>query len=272
MSIDYYGYLGEDITKYKEEYFKKYKEIFILYEEINHFLQKIKFKWQVKDNNIQDIYIVPLFIKSLETFQAIYVLLRNCIFNDTVNLTRILFEGMINLGYCAKGENECKQYIAKEIKNKIRMINAAKDHPEEFPEELFQRQPLGDRKKELEENLIEIGEPKNVSTEHMARELNLGKLYQVYYRTVSNEVHSNPGSLNKYCKVGNGYIKEFKFGPKIEENKVSAIFASIETMLTICKFLSDYFGVPKEEDYLKFNEIKKEIDEKCKIFESNKQK
>ena len=268
MSIDYYGYLGKDIEKYKEEYFKKYKEIFILYKEINHFLQKIKFKLKVKDNNIQDICILPLFIKSLETFQAIYVLLRNCIFNDAESLTRILFEGMINLGYCAKGENECEQYIAKEIKNKIKMINAAEQHPEEFPEELFQRQPLGDRKKELEENLIGIGEPKNVSIEYMTRELDLGKLYQVLYRLVSNEVHSNPESLNKYCRVGeDGYIKEFNFGPKIEKNKVSVIFASIETMLTICKFLSDYFGVPKEEDYLKFNEIKKEIDEKYKNLE-----
>jgi len=61
MSIDYYGYLGEDIKKYKEEYFKNYKEIFILYKEINHFLQKIKFKLKVKDNNIQDICILPLF-------------------------------------------------------------------------------------------------------------------------------------------------------------------------------------------------------------------
>lgn len=271
MSIDYYGYLGEDIKKYKEEYFKNYKEIFILYEEINHFLQKIKFKLQVKDNNIQDITIVPLLIKSLETFQAIYILLRNYIFNDTLNLTRILFEEMINLGYCAKGENECKQYIAKEIKNKIKMINAAKDYPEEFPEELFQRQPLGNRKKELEENLIEIGEPKNVSTEHMARELNLGKLYQVYYRTVSNEVHSNPGSLYKYCKIGkDGYIKEFYFGPKIEVNKVSVIFTSIEIMLIICEFLSDYFSIPEKEDFHKFNERKKELAEKYKIFESNK--
>ena len=66
------------------------------------------------------------------------------------------------------------------------------------------------------------------------------------------------------------YIKEFYFGPKIEENKVSAIFASIETMLTICKFLSNYFDVPKEEDCLKFNKRKKEIDEKYKNLELNK--
>ncbi|MBA7589033.1 hypothetical protein ES708_31106 [subsurface metagenome] len=141
MSIDYYGYLGKDIEKYKEKYFKNYKEIFILYKEINYFLQKTKFKLRVKDNNIQDVTIVPLLIKSLETFQAIYVLLKNCIFNDAESLTRILFEGMINLGYCAKGENECKQYNAKDIKNKIKIINAAKDHPEESPEELFRRQP-----------------------------------------------------------------------------------------------------------------------------------
>jgi len=263
MSINYYGYLGKDIEKYKIEYFKNYKEIFILYEEINHFLQKIKFKLRVKDNNIQDVTLVLLFVKSLETFQVIYILLRNYIFNDTESLTRILFEEMINLGYCAKGENECKRYIAKEIKNKIKMINAAEQHPEEFPEELFQRKSLSDRKKELEKMLKEIGRPKNVSIEYMARELNLGKLYQVFYRIASNEVHSNPESLNKYCKIDeDGYIKEVIFGPKIEKNKVSVIFASIETMLTICKFLSDYFGVPKEEDYLKFNERKKEIDEK----------
>jgi hypothetical protein len=271
MPIDYYGYLGKDIEKYKEEYFKNYKEIFILYEEINHFLQKAKFKLRVKDNNVQDISIVPLFIKSLETFQAIYILLRSYIFNDALNLTRILFEEMINLGYCAKGENECKQYIAKEIKNKIKMINVAKQYPAEFPEELFQRQPLGDRKKELEKMLQEIGKPKNVSIEHMARELNLGKLYQVYYRIVSNEVHSNPESLYKYCKIGeDGYIKEFSFGPKIEENKISVIFTSIEIMLIICKFLSDYFSIPEKEDYLKFNERKKELDKKYKVLEFNK--
>jgi len=40
-------------------------------------------------------------------------------------------------------------------------------------------------------------------------------------------------------------------------------------MLIICKFLSDYFGVLKEEDYRKFNE-KKEIDEKYKNLELNK--
>jgi len=178
---------------------------------------------------------------------------------------------MINLGYCAKGENECEQYIAKEIKNKIKMINAAEQHHEEFPEELFQRKPLGDRKKELEKMLKEIGKPKNVSIEHMARELNLGKLYQVLYRIASNEVHSNPESLNKYCKIdGDGYIKELNFGPKIEKNKVSVIFSSTETMLTICKFLSDYFSIPKKEDYLKFNERKKEIDEKYKNLELNK--
>ena len=41
-------------------------------------------------------------------------------------------------------------------------------------------------------------------------------------------------------------------------------------MLTICKFLSDYFYIPKKEDYIKFNERKKEIDEKYKNLELNK--
>ena len=271
MCIDYYGYLGKDIEKFKEEYFNNYKEIFILYKEINHFLQDIKFKWKVKNDNFQDIIIVLLFIKSLDAFQSIYILLTNCIFNDAANLARILFEEMVNLGYCAKGKNECEQYIAKEIRNKIKMINAAKDHPDEFPEELFQRQPLDDRKKELEEKLEEIGNPKNVTIEKMARELNLGNMYQVFYRITSMEVHSNPESLNKYCKVGkDGYIKEFKFGPKIEENKVSVIFASIETMLVICKFLSYYFGIPKKEDYLRFNERKKEKNKKYRKLELSK--
>jgi len=41
-------------------------------------------------------------------------------------------------------------------------------------------------------------------------------------------------------------------------------------MLMIYKFLSDYFNIPKKEDYLKLSKKGKSIGEKYKILELNK--
>jgi len=50
------------------------------------------------------------------------------------------------------------------------MIHTAQDYPEEFPEELFQRRPLDDVQRELEEKLEELGNPESLTTEQITRE------------------------------------------------------------------------------------------------------
>jgi len=49
MPINDYGFLGKDIKQYENGLVIKYKEVFDFYEDINHFLHKMKFKIDVKN-------------------------------------------------------------------------------------------------------------------------------------------------------------------------------------------------------------------------------
>jgi len=109
MDIDEYGYLGKDIEQYKILLTKKFKEVFSFIDELNHFFNKIKFGIDVKNDDLQGCVIVGLFTKSLTTFQAIYILYKNYLCNNAENLCRILFEEMVNIGYCSLGEEALYQ-------------------------------------------------------------------------------------------------------------------------------------------------------------------
>lgn len=265
MPIDYYGFLEKDIEKFKKEVFVKYKEVFEFFEEFNHFLQKMKFTLKVKDSDAWGITIVALFIKSLETFQSIYILVRNCLSIDAENLTRVLFEEMVKIGYCCKGEDEFKRYMSMHLHNIIKTINAAKNNPDEFPEELFQRKPLDERKKEIQDLLNAEGNPKEINIENMAREIGVIKIYSSYYRSVSDSVHSNPKALEEYIILGtDGEIEKFSWGPRME-GIIIYVFTAIEFMLLICKFLSGLFGIPTERDISNFNVRKDKLVKKYPI-------
>jgi len=248
MPIDYYGFLGKDIEAFKNKLFAKYKEVFQFFEEFNHFLQEMKFQLNVKDYDEWKITIVALFIKSLETFQSIYILVKHCLSVDAESLTRNLFEEMVRIGYCCKGEREWRRYMSLHLHNIIKLVNAAENNPKEFPEELFRRKPLVERRKEVEAMLKAEGNPEYISVEEMARETGIIKVYHSYYRTVCSYVHSNPKALEKYAIVGkNGRIEKFFWGPQIK-SIIQNVFTAVEFMLEICNFLLGAFTIPRQED------------------------
>lgn len=265
MPIDYYGFLGKDIEEFKKEVFVKYKEVFEFFEEFNHFLQKMKFALKVKDSDAWGVTIVALFIKSLETFQSIYILVRNCLSIDAENLTRILFEEMVKIGYCCKGEKEFKRYMSIHLHDILRMINAAQNNLGEFPTELFEIKSYSERKEEIDNMLTDQGNPKKINLEGMARQLGVIKLYNSYYRSVCSPVHSAPKSLEKYLIAGkDGKIEKFVWGPHTE-GIIIPLYTAIEFMLRICKFLSDFFGIPTEKDILNFRKRIDKLVEKYPI-------
>ena len=265
MPIDYYGFLGKDIEQFKKEVFVKHKEVFAFFEEFNHFLQEMKFNLRVKDFDAWRITIVALFIKSLETFQSIYVLVTHCLSIDAENLTRVLFEAMVKIGYCSKGKSEFKRYTATHLHNIKKIINAAENNQSEFPKELFERKPLNLIKKEIDDMLDTEGNPKEITIESMAREIEIIKLYNSYYRSVCTSVHSAPKSLEKYVITGkNGEIEKFTWGPRME-GIIMHLFTAIEFMLLICKFLSGLFGVPMERDISDFNMRKDKLVKKYPV-------
>lgn len=267
MPINDYGFLGKDIKQYENKLVIKYKEVFDFYEDINHFLHKMKFKIDVKNDDFQGGTMQGLFCKSLTTFQSIYILFKHYLCNNAEELCRILFEEMVNIGYCSLGNDEAKRYLSLQLVNKFEIIkNVNKDEnkkyfPQNYSNLFFKEKSYDEQKKEIIEKIKSYGvegafnkkgEPKDISLRERIEKINSKTImhdYLRFYRIVSAGVHSSPDILERYLIFyKDGLLKEIRWGPEAENTEINPIFAAISFMVNISEYLYNYFGIPEKKD------------------------
>lgn len=283
MDIDEYGYLGKDIKQYKILLTKKFKEVFNFVEELNHFFNKIKFEIDVKNDDKQGDTIIGLFTKSLTTFQAIYILYRNYLCNNAENLCRILFEEMINIGYCSLGKDEAKRYLSLELIDRLRKLNKIKYGKNNISEEerknFFIKKSYDKRKSELIDHIKKLnlkglldknGKPSAISIEERVKQINspaISSYYFSFYNIASEGVHSSPNILNRYLIFDEyGLVKELHWGPKAENCKIIVLFAAIHFMIINIEYIQKYFKYPKKEDISEYTEKFQKLGHKYNYF------
>jgi len=286
MPINEYGFLGKDIKQYENILVGKYKEVFDFYEDINHFLHKMRFKIDVKNDDFQGGTMIGLFCKSLTTFQAIYILFKHHLCNNAEELCRILFEEMVNIGYCSLGKDEARRYLSLQAINKLKIINIVnqknnkKYFPENYIEKFFEKKPYDKWKSKLINYLYSLGVKeifdkndklkKAISVEERIKKVNskvVMNLYLTFYRIVSTGVHSLPEILERYLILDeNDLIMEIRWGPKAENSEITTLFTAIHFMLIISEFLSNYFGIPEKKDIDGFFEKMKTLGRKYNYF------
>jgi len=285
MDKDEYGFLGRDIKQYENKLIKKYKEVFDFCEELNYFFNKMKFKINVKNNDFQGGTIIGIFTKSLTTFQAIYILFKHYFCNNAENLSRILFEEMVNIGYCSLGKDETRRYLSLQAINKLKKINIVnqKENKKYFTkndkEKFFKEKSYNERKNELISYLHSLGvkeifdkegDPVAINLEERIKKLNsegIMNYYLTFYSIVSAGVHSSPDILERYLIFDeNRLIKELYWGPKAENCEINSILAAIHFMIINLEYIHSYFGKPKKEDISKFWERTQELGNKYQYF------
>jgi hypothetical protein len=285
MPINDYGFLGKDIKQYENGLVIKYKEVFDFYEDINHFLHKMKFKIDVKNDDLQGGTMVGLFCKSLTTFQSIYILFKHYLCNNAENLCRILFEEMVNIGYCSLGKDETRRYLSLQAINRLRLIDKVNDEEnrkyfiKNYKEMFFKKISYNERKSEflnylhslgVNEIFSKKGKPKKIILEERIKKVNSKSImsyYLTFYNMVSTGVHSSPDVLEKYLIFDeNGLMKELCWGPKAEQCEIHPIFAAIHFMIIISEYLSNYFGIPEKKDIDHFFEKMKKLGKKYNYF------
>ena len=267
MPVNDYGFLGKDIKQYESKLMIKYKEVFDFYVEFNHYLHKMKRIIDVEKNDFQGGTIIGLFSKSLTTFQAIYILFKHHLCNNAEELCRILFEEMVNIGYCNLGKDEARRYLSLQVINKLKIMNIVnqknnkKYFPENYIEKFFEKKPYDKWESELVNYLHSLGvkeifdkndKPKAISLEERIKKVNskvIMNLYLTFYRIVSTGVHSSPEILERYLILDeNDSIMEIRWGPKAENSEITTLFAAIHFMIIILEYLSDYFKIPEKKD------------------------
>lgn len=267
MSIEENDYLSKVYKPYRQNLYSRYGEAFELFKDFNLFLHEEMTNIPLKNNDSQGKIIVALFVKSLSTFQAIFNLFGNYYCNDAKNLTRVLFEEMVNIGYCSKGEDEFKIFGSLEIINLIEKIESVNKHYEKKIREIFFKEKSYEKhKKELYDELHNLkieglftkkNKPIPITIRKRVERLKSSEImdyYKTYYKLISTEIHSSPGSLGKFFNFDNkGNLIEIYWGPKSEECNIAEIFfTSIEFMRIICDYIYDYFKVPKKEEINNF--------------------
>ncbi|HAJ33196.1 MAG TPA: hypothetical protein DCK79_07460 [Candidatus Atribacteria bacterium] len=285
MPINEYGFLGKDIKQYENELVTKYKEVFDFYEDINHFLYKMKYRIDVERNDFQGGIMIGLFSKSLTTFQAIYVLFRHYLCNNAEELCRILFEEMVNIGYCSLGKDEARRYLSLQVINKLKIVNLVNEEKnrkyliKNYKEIFFKDKSYNEwknklinylHKLEIKEIFDKNGKPKAISLEERIKKVNskvIMNLYLTFYRIVSTGIHSSPEILPRYLITDeNDLIKEIRWGPEAENNEITILFAAIHFMIIILEYLSNYFRIPEKKDIDYFFEKIKKLGRKYNYF------
>lgn len=259
--FDKEGFLGTEIEVYKRKLHKKYQNLFDFYRDLNRFLNELKFKITPKQSDNRGKTIALLFAKASETFQAIYILCENGLLADAEILNRALYESTVNLLYCSINEECHKNYAATLLAKKIESINYAIEKPEEFPNGFLEKVKgaLPILRNKLLEDFGKKDNWKPPSVYKKAKDTGIVGLYQTFYHLVSETVHSNAASLERYIYLDEeNTFKKILWGPRDKEIDIQ-LFTSIECVEYLCGGLRQYFGQPKEEEMVRFKKRKEEI-------------
>jgi len=257
----------KEFGKLKKELLLEYKDIFSIYEELNYYLRETekRIKKIAKYYEPQEMTIVTLSLKSIRTFESIYLLFRNCFYNDAFILLRVLFEEMIRIQYCCKGEKEYNKYRLRELSNEIEKIKKALKIPESplllnilNVESLDKiKEKLTERKEEYKDRLKKSYDKEELKVRKIAEETDNLELYFYFYPLASDELHSLPHSLGKYYSYGdNGKINGFLPRTKIEKCDITIILAAISFILSSWKSILKLFNISEDE---KISELTKKV-------------
>ncbi len=260
--MDFEGFFGIDLDKYKRVVLKKYEELFAFHREFNHFLNKLRLEISVDDNDYSGIVMVGIFSKSLETYQSIYFLFTNSLLSPGASLSRVLFEEMVSIGYCNEGEKEFYTFLAKELYKKKKLMNVIERNPNLFPKEVSDPKRIRKNREWVKNKLAEYGDPNEISVQQMAQKIGLSFLYETYYRIACNEVHTEPYILDRYFMFSDeGFLESFSSEPETEGYARFCI-SSFEFMLRIINYLAMRFKTPSDDDLKKYNDKIKVLAEK----------
>jgi len=258
MSMNDHGFLGKDIDTFRGKIYEEYQGLFEFFKELNHFLQKLKFNLVPSDSEDQQVAIITLYVKALETFQSVYILCSYGLPSDAEVLNRALYETTVKISYCSKGEDNYRRYLATDIRIRIKSINIIKHNPKVYSKEASRVEELDSQKTSFEAMLKEIGNPEKITIEGMAKKSGLGDMYDSFYHVASETVHTSPRSLEDYILIDKDGKTVIVWGPRDKRIGIQ-LTAAIEFMLFSCQCLSEVFGQPKTEDIVAFNKKKEGI-------------
>jgi len=193
--IEIDGFLSEETEEGKKNFYLNYQDAFDYAKELNRFCMKFMQEQNIDWKDKHKFIIKNLYLKIIENFQSIFLLLERGIIPPAKALTRTTLESVFILGGLQRNPDLLQCYFDQHEEGTKRNLKAALKFKNEGLRKHAKEHNLEGhyvkKKKELKGRQLNILSPKQ-----WAIEADLEDFYNLFYTLYSNTIHSNLSSLD----------------------------------------------------------------------------
>jgi Family of unknown function (DUF5677) len=245
MSIDQNGFLDPDAASWIVKHRQDHRALFAVCESINHLAQTHLYKLNIHSEDVQDLLVSLLFIRSLAAYQTSILLIERGLTTEARIILRNLIEILFKLRAISSDRDVARAYVYEDEVYRKRFINKFKLLSDDV------KQAQGNPKlDELLGVIKENIEGKDISerqTQWYAQKANLSDYYNTVYSIFSGSVHANVRELEELLKTdGQGKITDLVYGPDLAAGLDMLLLTGGETQCLILEDVSRVFDLKIE--------------------------
>lgn len=253
------GFLSQEAERVACEAERRYKELFQVCREINRYAYERLKQFKVTTGDNQRMLAGILYVKAIETFQALFLLTLRGFREDTLVLQRVILETVYNLVICYEDwVFYCFYQRYSDAKDKIFLTKMGLDYPDDVlpalkdfakPEKISAAEI---RLKGIKEQMEKFGLEAKFTKKDLAKKANLLFTYSSVYWHSSHSAHSSGLSLYSYMVTdGNGNIGGLKYGYDYK-NVFLNLTVGGSLVLKAIEIISLFFDWQTSEDIERF--------------------
>ncbi|WP_378074786.1 DUF5677 domain-containing protein [Chelativorans intermedius] len=216
FEFDSDGFLTHRSSELEGEINTAHHRLFACARHINHDCHELLFSADIRNRDIRAIIVATLFMRLLEHYQAVIVLLNRGMIAPARAALRALVETTFKMRAVATERSAPKAFIAEDLVARKKLINKARNN--EYPNLEETRKAISDELvRELEQEILATG-AKTLSTEEWSRRADMHDWYITNYALLSKAVHTQVRDLEAYLRIGESCeIEEFHYAPGMDD-------------------------------------------------------
>ena len=195
--IEEEGFLSTESEDGKVHLIGKYQELFDYARELNHLCMEILVNLKIDWEDEHKLIVQTLFLRLVEGFQGIFLMLERGMMPESKVLTRSMLEVTFTLVALQKKPDLISAYLDQHHDSHRRSLKSALKFKNPNLREAVKKHGIEklfiEKKKELKDKELNVLSPKE-----WADAAELEDFYNVYYVIYSNSIHSNLSALDDH--------------------------------------------------------------------------
>lgn len=209
--FDVEGFLGVQAQDFRGLLRNRYGDLFYFAEALNRVGQEIKFAIEPKSDDATELFAAMLFTRIANSFASGCILASYGLCADARVVARSMLEALFHLGSCVTDEQYASAYELTQLvqleKLMKRVVGSSTDDYGEMREWMN-----ADTLRTLRQRIAEVGAKAPMEPWELSEKAGLRSLYDIVYRSLSEDVHIHPKALRRYLRG-----QELDWGPEISQ-------------------------------------------------------